>query len=357
MLHHRGPQQELLGVGLPGSRTPRRAGSRRSRAGRRARPPATRRPAGRGRRRRARYSPVAQPSVARSRASRSSIASETSSRPRSSSVSVRSNESSGPPNAARAPAARRRASGSGGSTRVATAIWPPVGRQSSSVSTISPAVGIDDVLGVVEHEQERWRRRHGRRQSGHDALPHRRHRHVEHLAQRRVESRHVAQRGRQVDEQQDGVVVGRIEAQPGDGPALAGHPLQQGRRLARAGGRREQHERSVATSQSVEQHAAWHEADVSPRRPQLGRQRRDDRLGMGLRPRRAPGGRSRCASHLLAVPVPHGSPEAPAAGLAYPSPPELTTALPTSLARFGPSVQRWSIGAGAAAPRPAPTGA
>ena len=135
-----------------------------------------------------------------------------------------------------------------------------------------PAVRVGNILGVVEHEQERRRRRDGRRQSGHDPLPHRRSGYSKQLSKRRVERRRAVEHGNEIDEQQDGVVVGDVEPQPGDGPALAGGPLQQRRRLAPAGGRRKEHERRVGPSQGIQQHAARHQREMSPRRTELRRQ-------------------------------------------------------------------------------------
>ena len=147
MLHHRGLQQEVLGVGclcredlaeqVAGDLAPVAADDRRPLVGRPAadgdappgtvRSPSPRWPAAG---RRDRRSPARRPAgrgALRSRCDRTRAPAR--------------RTPPGPPRRAGGPAA------AAGSTRVATTIWPPVGRQSSSVSTILPAGGIDDRAG------------------------------------------------------------------------------------------------------------------------------------------------------------------------------------------------------------------
>jgi len=213
-----------------------RAGSRRSRAGRHARPPATRRPPAAGRRRppdtvrspSLRW-PVTgrrdRPAPARRRAGREAL------RSRCDRTRAPAHRTPPGPRGAQAGQRQRRVDARGNGDLAA--------RRQAVEQRLDdpPAGGIDDVLGVVEHEQERGavatavaRAGTTRSHTGGTATS---------SISPREGSRDVpaAQCGRQVNEQQNGVVVGRVEAQPGDGPALAGHPLQQSRRLARASGR------------------------------------------------------------------------------------------------------------------------
>jgi ribosomal protein S30 len=81
-----------------------------------------------------------------------------------------------------------------------------------------------------------------------------------------VDSRHFSQREGQIGEQDDRVVVVVVELQPDVRSLLRLRPLEKHGSLARAGGRRHQHERLPGAAQRLDEHPARDRIEAQPGR-------------------------------------------------------------------------------------------
>ena len=149
------------------------------------------------------------------------------------------------------PCVRQRASGRAGSSRLATTICDPAGTYSINAARTSRQDGFVRSVQVVEHQHQRVLGaasalpRRGTRVDQIDAA--RAGQRVEHLGRERL---HAVERGRDVPQEQHGVVVPAVERDPRERTRIRfGPPRQQGR-LAVPGGRDHGRERQRRRAQA-----------------------------------------------------------------------------------------------------------
>ena len=132
-----------------------------------------------------------------------------------------------------------------------------------------------EAVRVVEDEQEGRRLRKRRGDGGYDLLVHGRHGELQQLEQGGFDGRDRFERADQREEEDDGVVVGGVEGDPGAGAGICLAPLQQREALARARRRGHEHERSGRRGKSREKTTARDERQSGSWRAELGVERLD----------------------------------------------------------------------------------
>ena len=190
-------------------------------------------------------------------------------------------------NSARSPAARIRASASGGSLRHPRASCAPGRQRAQQERDDLPALGAAEEVRVVEHEQEGLGAADGGGDERQDALAHRRDGQREQSGHSRIEVRERLERPAEVREQDHRIVVGRVELHPRGGALVGLDPLHERDRLAGSGRSTDQDERRNGRRQGVDEAAPRDQRQVQARRPQLDVHH--DRA-RGVARRRPPGG-------------------------------------------------------------------
>ena len=198
----------------------------------------------------ARYRPAGQPSVRSVRSESSLASSSTPAASSSNAASCSSSRRSATPISCTCPFVRQRASGSAGSSRLATAIRDPAGTYRTSSASTSRQDGLAtrcrsssaSTSGPLECGQSAPETRDAARPSGSARAGQR----VEHLGRNRLDP---VNRRRDVAQEHHGVAVSRVERDPRERTRISLGPTREQGRLAVPGGRHHGHEGRARSTQ------------------------------------------------------------------------------------------------------------